>query len=99
MTCIKVSCCWSIRPSTLDWSPLSFACMQDHTLVGASKAPALQPMLELYTDLYNKGFSVTFITGRCVSLPHPAAQHPPSPCFSAVQHLHSLKTACTACPI
>lgn len=27
-------------------------------------APALQPMLELYTELYLRGFSVTFITGR-----------------------------------
>ncbi|KAK9905877.1 hypothetical protein WJX75_008052 [Coccomyxa subellipsoidea] len=38
--------------------------VKDHTLVGDSMAPSLQPMLDLYTDLYRKGFSVTFITGR-----------------------------------
>ena len=29
-----------------------------------SMAPALEPVLALYKDLYRKGFSVTFITGR-----------------------------------
>ena len=27
-------------------------------------APALQPTLQLYRELYKRGFSVTFITGR-----------------------------------
>lgn len=42
--------------------------MQGHALepLRAAMAPALQPMLDLYTDLYNAGFSVTFITGRSV---------------------------------
>ena len=32
--------------------------------VVTSYAPALQPLLELYTELWERGFSVTFITGR-----------------------------------
>jgi hypothetical protein len=28
-------------------------------------APALKPVVDLYSDLYKMGFSLTFITGRC----------------------------------
>ncbi|CAL8472232.1 g11774 [Coccomyxa elongata] len=40
--------------------------LQGHALepLRAAMAPALQPMLDLYTDLYKAGFSLTFITGR-----------------------------------
>lgn len=40
--------------------------LQGHALkpLRSAMAPALQPTLDLYTDLYKAGFSVTFITGR-----------------------------------
>jgi hypothetical protein len=30
------------------------------------QTPAIQPTLELYRELYDRGFSVTFVTGRSV---------------------------------
>ena len=54
--------------------------------VATSYAPALQPLLELYTELWERGFSVTFITGRWrVLFPYLACSccRPRSSCFKS----------------